>query len=71
MSGHFEDEVSVPSFVDQLSRKRTPDREPTKHERPRAEGESLCPEFALVPDHLDLVQLSQSTLRDQQLWARL
>ena len=69
MSGHLQDEMSVPSFVYQLPRKRTPDREPTEDERPRAKGKSLRSEFALLPDQLDLVELSKSTLRDQQLWA--
>ena len=71
MSGHLQDEVSVPSFVYQLSGKRTPDRQPTKHERSRAEGESLGSEFPLLPDQLDLFELSKSTLRDQQLWTGL
>jgi hypothetical protein len=53
MPGELKDEATIPSFVEELIRRQTPDRQSAQDEWSRAKAKSLARLFAVQPNEFD------------------
>jgi hypothetical protein len=67
VSGHLQNELAVPPFVEQLPQWELPNREAAQHERTRAETQALRPLLAVNPNQFDAINLPEPALGDDQL----
>ena len=67
MAGYLQNKMSIAAFEQELTCRRSANRQSTQNERPGAESEILLPLFTLQMDQLNSVELSSYLLRDFKL----
>jgi hypothetical protein len=66
MGGDVQEELATMARVHQLGLRRSPQREPAKHEGPGVEGQRLLTILSLFANKLDGIELFELTFRDTE-----
>ena len=69
VSSHLKNELPVPALMQKTPGARSTDRETAQHERTGAETEILPLGLTIFADHLDGLDLSEPSFRDDEIWA--
>jgi hypothetical protein len=68
--GHLQDELAIPTLIEQLILGQSTDRKTAQYEWSRTEAKSLSRLVAILPDELNPLCLFQLLLRYDKVWAR-